>query len=109
MTITEFLLARIGEDEGQARSALEELESCPPSAYDVAQVPMLDAGDPSRVLAECEAKRRIVTALASREDPWADLVSDADRGAGWALREACRSLAQPFADHPDYQDEWRQA
>jgi hypothetical protein len=89
VTLTEFLLARIAEDEEDARSVHWE-----------------DAGigsdDPirSRWLAECEAKRRIVEGMT---------VTAEVEGGGYeiALRDALRALALPFADHPDYREEWR--
>jgi phytoene/squalene synthetase len=52
--------------------------------------------DPARVLAECDAKRRIV--------------AEADAGHGGypdGVYFAVRALALPYADHPDYRPEWR--
>ena len=46
--------------------------------------------DPARVLAECEAKRQIVQ---NAQDPGDDLF--------------VAILALPYADHPDYREEWR--
>lgn len=46
--------------------------------------------DPARVLAECRAKRRLVEELGAFR-----------RGA------ALRLLAMPYADHPDYRQEWK--
>ena len=102
MTLTEFLLARIAEDEEQARmaSALSWV-TCPECGY-----------DPSRVLAECEAKRRIV----EHAQQWAGTLHKTPEG--WtpeactayrmAMEWAVQHLALPFADHPDYRDdEWR--
>jgi hypothetical protein len=58
--------------------------------------------DPARVLCEVAAKRRIVDHLASElsatDTPW------------WyddRLTPALKALALPYADHPDYRDEWR--
>lgn len=52
--------------------------------------------DPSRVLAECEAKRRIITALSWDDDPWR------------RTRDHLLSLlALPYADRPGYQETWR--
>jgi hypothetical protein len=83
MTLTDFLLARIAEDEACA----DGLE--------------WDDGNPvhqtARVLAECEAKRRIVEACADV------LAYDAE-----ALpQDVLRLLALPYADHPDYRQEWK--
>jgi len=82
MTLAEFLLARIAEDE-------------------------------ARVVAECEAKRRI---LKLHHPP--GFVFDAD-GMEWNDYDIChedhedmpcelvRILALPYADHPDYEEGWR--
>jgi hypothetical protein len=64
--------------------------------------------DPARVLAECEAKRRIVeewdaahrVALASPQYSY-------DEGIATGLLAALYALALPYADHPDYREEWR--
>ena len=57
--------------------------------------------DPARVLAECEAKRRIIET--------ARLMID--RYAGGMLldfaRETIRIQALPYADRPGYREEWR--
>lgn len=54
---------------------------------------------PARALAECEAKRRIIYWLS---DPYS-----AVEGA-WVLEaKILPELALPYADHPDYRDEWR--
>lgn len=100
MTITEFLEARIAEDEAAA------------NAY--AKVPPLQVFngstwvggyDPARVLAECAAKRCIVNvycAMAANHP--------ADGSIGWyqvdAYETVLRTLAGVYAGHPDYQEEW---
>lgn len=99
-TLTEFLLVRIAEDEAEARHYLDDLAACPPSAYDMAQVGWIEAGSPDRVLAECEAKRRIVETF---EGDDADLYDDSWKGADMCAR----ILATVYADHPDYREEWR--
>lgn len=66
MTITEFLLARIAEDEIEVGPADPD-ESAGPNGIGWAEVGALSEvlmARPSRVLAECEVKRQIV-ALAS--------------------------------------------
>lgn len=88
--LTEFLLARIAEDERAAhRIAL-------PLALTGAKGAVVG---PGRVLAECEAKRRIV-AEANRFE------GDDDPGAH-VLVGVLELLALPYADHPDYREEWR--
>lgn len=66
-----------------------------------------------RVLADCEAKRRIVEELqtfslvaAKREDqPLPQALTAA--GIVTGLERAVRLLALPYADHPDFREEWR--
>ena len=57
---------------------------------------------PARVLADCDGGRRIV------DDYLAQLNS---HQSGWDARTPrdlpLRVLALPFAEHPDYRDEWR--
>lgn len=114
MTLAEFLLARIAEDE-----AVAQVEK---AARDKRRQEMLDAaahgvsgmftvnpfsepgapGDPARVLAECEARRRIVEELHDHED-----------GFRWSTVESNRAktileyLTLSYADHPDYRQEWK--
>jgi len=97
MTITEFLLARIAEDEHEARKA----GSFTPwdRTFDRDNYGQLLV-QPSRVLAECEAKRQIVVRCSEMQ-----LASQAI-----AVHLASRTLADlalPYADHPDYREEWR--
>ena len=89
-TLTEFLLARIKEDEVMA-PLLHDYIEC-----DLARQGLFDpdfgwectCGHPARVLAECEAKRRIVELISSPG------------------MQVFRLLALPYADHPDYREEW---
>jgi hypothetical protein len=72
--ITDFLAARIDEDEALA-------ETFSPDSF-----PQLYPS-PARVLAECEAKRRLI-----------QVYND-----GYAVRV----VAAVYADHPDWCEEWR--
>jgi len=100
MTLTDFLLARIVEDEAAARDQ-------PEWARVTSGGPMACLGEDSRlettfarVLAECEAKRRIVELFPNHPDH-----SDGWGNAGGRVLEL---LALPYADHADYrEDEWR--
>ncbi|MDR7381696.1 DUF6221 family protein [Promicromonospora iranensis] len=99
MIITEFLLARVAEDEAAAQAALD------------------DAPDSSlwraRVLAECTAKRTIVEAfeelgkfLTQSDNGDGDVATGArDMFAG--LMIAVQAHAGVYADHPDYRPAWR--
>jgi hypothetical protein len=105
--LAEFLLTRIAEDGAVADRWPEEVE--PGTWVD-------DRGHPiwaprSRVLAECEAKRRIVERYRHEADvtartPASGLKTPQEARSG-ALGEACLLLALPYADHPDYRPEWR--
>jgi hypothetical protein len=105
-TLTEFLLARIAEDEAAAERGRSHPD---PATFANDNYGYLWV-DPARVLAECEAKRRIVDRLtrAIAEDD-----AETDQEAGWvtrgvrdALTEVAHELALVYADHPDYSAEW---
>jgi hypothetical protein len=116
MTITEFLLARIAEDEETARTRGDgpvHFPGC--SLHDNSTEPFrCDCAGPDRALAECEAKRRIVV-----RDGWAamhpctrpghtacTLLWEEHHDATLAM-ETLQIVTTPYADHPDYRDEWR--
>lgn len=88
MTITEFLLARVAEDEANAASWYED--------WGGNMEPLR-----GRVLAECAAKRAIVadcsTINPEHYDPY-----EVRPFAKAILRE----LASVHADHPDFDPEW---
>lgn len=108
MELAEFLLARIAEDEALARSVIDEhpmndWESYVSSAgfYDLPSSRFAIEFNPERVLAECEAKRRIV-AEHSPVDP-----CDAhDANFQTVPCDTLRLLALPYADHSDYDVWW---
>jgi hypothetical protein len=59
---------------------------------------------PARVLAECDAKRRIVETLT----PPTDAAGGTDEvRSGRQDSAVLRLLALPHADHPDYREDWR--
>ena len=124
MTITEFILARVDQDEGDAIAYWQD-----------------DGDGPGTwlgwVKADCEAKRRIVElhqswpVLADRP-PTFEEVDSSDptqltmrmtRQIAWMTEQEyrarfgdepptapmLRTLAAIWADHPDYRDEWRSA
>ena len=104
MTLTEFLLARIAEDEVQAHIARHDtcfngIESPDEGAW-------YYCANPERRLAECDAKRRLVETL--------NIFIRID-GNGAGLLEPCAAMTSalvlayltlPYADHVDYQREW---
>jgi hypothetical protein len=103
VTLVDFLLARIAEDEAAARDS-RALYGPDSSLY-------INRHNPARVLAECEAKRRIVE-LHSRDH---ECTAPGDGYAGvfaadGTMPSTCstmRALALPFATHPDYREEWK--
>ena len=135
MTITDFLLARIAEDEAAARGCLEYGEgrwrwidplgkvkqalvderdvTVLPSAWgdvypSVSVADHIARHDPARTLRECEAKRRIVERheiIEYRSLEWYSL-TDMKIGEYIEREETLRILASVYSDHPDYSDEW---
>lgn len=109
MTLTEFLLARIAEDEAVANAAAEAFTrgvSTPPTwaskrqweRFDPAVSEQIRRHDPASVLAECAALREVVGLHTACDD-----VSYGDTSTCPTLR----ALAKPYADHPDYRpEEW---
>lgn len=124
MTLTEFLLARIAEDEATAsryhrllclRTACDA-ECCWGDGTDeqIAAERVCTCGYPSRLAAECEAKRRIVELHdvahyctdGTLQPP---IAPPAFAGADgrWRLCPTVGALAAAYVDHPDYREEWR--
>jgi hypothetical protein len=111
-----FLHARLDDDEQVARDAMGcEGETCSWTELRTSEAEREQAHnerwDPARVLAEVGAKRRIIAVYASWEvlaRPGAGFAMEhAAETTRLALFEALRALALPFADHPDYREEWR--
>ncbi len=121
MNLTKFLLARIAEDEAVARAAgsavwspgkdgsVDEREVTKRTADAPDESVVYDEGigvptrgerdhiatwNPARVLVECEGKRRITN------------VVPLSTGAKVMHRKVLGLLALPYADHPEYQQEW---
>ena len=110
MTLTEFLEARISEDEAAARDDGADAmmgsrwKHYPEDAYNEIQSATLARC--RRVLAECAAKRVVVRALAARESPDFESGDPRDVGATFAFRQVCLAFATVHADHPDYDVTW---
>jgi hypothetical protein len=131
MTLVEFLLARIAEDEEVAKRE-PDVYACWTGAE--SEQDLVDASDiaPGRLLAECEAKRRIIELHHNGDehecwemhrgvvpldwkpewdgrhpgDPWAHpSLEGAEVHAGPC--ETLQLLALPYADHLEYREEWR--
>jgi hypothetical protein len=133
--LTEFLLARIAEDEAAANAAHRESMrghagpgfarsrvAWAAQAEEVRGHALIERFSPVRVLAECEAKRRIVELHESLVgDPYGEIK---DRVVYWCALcdqdrdyigipheedgcETLRALGAIYADHPDYREEWK--
>lgn len=95
-TITEFLEARIAEDEAQNKSLPDEYGHCD-----------YESGahyESARVLAECAAKRAVVhycagLGIGRRVEVEVD---GQFRAALWISRQ----MAAVYSDHADYRQEW---
>ena len=108
LTVTDFVLARIAEDEATAKLALAP-KILPGEASSV--VRGLDGGiagiyvDPARVLAQCAAMRKIVEEW-TYESRGCDTVPARTPVAG-ALMVVIKHLASIWSDHPSWREEWR--
>lgn len=126
--LVQFLRARLDEDEPAARAAtpgpwavdggsvyvghpINEVVDYSESADHIAR------HDPARVLAEVDAKRRLVAQVlryeAKIDGEWGCCHSGDQIAAGQCEEtnpneiEALQLLALPYATHPDYREEWR--
>ncbi len=115
LTLTKFLLARIAEDEDRGQSLVAQW-------WDVGNACQSCGTDGARVLAECEAKRRIIEIHeVLKGDPYGEIT---DRTVYWCPacdhdrdyvgipheEEGCptiRTLALPYVSHPDYREDWK--
>jgi hypothetical protein len=134
-TLAGFLLARIADDETPTWTLVPypcEPGCCAPAGWVGHQCRYCDATpvyggtieaitgiaeqhaemihQRSRMLAECDAKRRIVEHHGSNgDDDFALCVICTEVGPdaqGWPC-QTLRLLALPYADHPDYRPEWK--
>lgn len=99
MTVVEFLLARLDEDEAL-------VEAPPPHAEG------WERAETARELADIAAKRVVI-------EDYTSLLHDAFVEAGWlgfedpltaqdlAETKTLRALASLYADHPDFRPEWQ--
>jgi hypothetical protein len=108
--LADFLLARIAETETVARAAVPAEGDWVTVADDSGDEVVLGMSG-ARVIAECEAKRRIVALhLASRDgleketDELRRLMAETISNS---YAEVVKELARPYSHHPDYREEWR--
>lgn len=115
--LVEFLRARLDEDEERARfvqrergdRALPEVEPWRLSWHDEYDLLCIE---PSRALADVDAKRRIVDEhepsgnYAYRDDSTPACGTCGDYTAEWPC-DTLKLLALPYVGHPDYDESWR--
>lgn len=133
MTLTEFMLARIAEDEAVADQC-EENPDCLVGPEHVTGIGRVMVVGRSRVLAECEAKRHIIEwheswpVLVETQPEFTPTGADVQtmtfqmsQKIAWLTTQEyrarfgdeppsspmLRALAAVYSDHPDYRDEWR--
>lgn len=109
LTLPDFLLARIAEDEQAHRDVLGWPDG----------VRRLPSAHHERMLRGCESKRLIIEDHREADRGYCRRcvgVDEVDIGGQFpryerlSLELPCptlRALALPYADHPDYRDEWR--
>jgi hypothetical protein len=113
-TLTEFLRARIDEDEAAARQASQAIGSGE-WAHGEGQVRSVRAlvaetvvdrhiarHDPARVLREVTAKRAMIEEF---ELPGLDCVSTGEPD-NCRQHRVMKMLAAPYSDHPEFRKEW---
>ena len=111
LTLAEFLLARIAEDEEESSTFHEvDCDLVTRGRVDPAWGWTCTCGHPARVLADCEAKRRIVErAVKWRQTSLSESETDDQylQGAADSYEDAVVFLALPYADHPEFNEEWK--
>jgi uncharacterized protein DUF6221 len=113
-----FLKARLDEDEQAARDAHYEGQRWLSEEEDVCRWPddelvhiadrkrdarHIARWDPARVLAEVQAKRRLLTQFELRGN---SVRATVHPSTGGVWDDLLRLLALPYASHPDYRSEW---
>lgn len=103
MTLVEFLLARIAEDEtaaerGRRHNARETYAN---DNYGYLLV------DPARVLAECGAKRQIIEDYEVLHADYRVTHDQTTEARRFQALVAIGRLAAAYSDHPDYDETWR--
>lgn len=129
--LVEFLLARITEDENGAHQVLRDYAEHS-ATWDNPCTGVINIGDPgleglvalgdgplaihiadwdpARVLAECDAKRRIFkihSEIVTGDIPTERAFDFCNEDLEQHPCPTLRLLALPYAEHPDYRDEWR--
>ena len=116
--LVEFLKARLDEDEERARHSDDGAwvggdlfrESWHSASCGYGLLELMNACScdvPERVLAEVAAKRAIIANFCRYDTEARATGHYMDVGASGYALEAVEALAAVYADHPDYDQEWR--
>lgn len=111
MELVDFLRARYDEDAARQQDTSGQwhgrnCESLPDVLYPDRETGACDCGVPARVLAEVDAKRRIVDLAAGMLNA-AKGDSEVDHYGGLsAAEDTLLLLARPFRAHPDFDPAW---
>jgi hypothetical protein len=114
--LIEFLRARLDEDELNARQsqALWRDTHFTVAPGSLVIMDYLRRRHPSTVLADIDAKRRILDEYQGLRAAASNYAKIGDEDMAFVGRHmyagvlgALKCLALPYADHPDYRDEWR--
>ena len=114
LKLTEFLHARLTElaEQQKNSSTAWHRRDCAylpePGMYDAE----CDCGVPERVLAETEAKQRVVKAYDNAVISFGHTevgapLHDLMGGSVNSLRHVLQLLALPYSGHPNYKEEWK--
>lgn len=102
MDIVEFLIERIKEDEAAARKLLSDRSVSESSQW-----------YERRLLLECEVKKRLIGIVArARQTVLTSMVTAPDADGQWLpqsidwMAEALNTLALPYYNHPDFEQDW---
>ena len=120
MTITEFLLARIAEDEAAAKAAAPWSTGSRHEGQPLDWSIHFDRWSPARVLAECKAKRAIIELHAPVRDEgwlsgeandhlWCGSCGSIDDSPEPYPCDTLKALAAVYAEHSEYRQEWASA
>jgi hypothetical protein len=109
--LTEFLLARIAEDENWAKDASPWATGSRNEGKPLDWQRHMWNWSPARVLAECEAKRGAIEAAwgdhLRMEGEWGDCRGQEQLSASNDYPLVVQLLALPYADRPGFPEEWR--
>lgn len=107
MTIVEFLLDRIAEDEAGEQTWVSDVSAV---GEHLGYTPGMKFPPTPRMVAECAAKREIIRLHHDFDTKyWHDDPSCSGMYGDDESSEDCQTLAAlaaVYADHPDYREEW---